>query len=109
MMPCIIVTDGTVAIYQHEIAHCNGWTHPAFVPADPPSEFVHPFDGLLTVYLTGSNYGEQMATMSLAPMDTKYIFSWNETVEAICQRLWREKGIAAASDHKGVLAGCAIR
>jgi hypothetical protein len=106
---CTIVTDGTIAIYEHEIAHCNGWWHEPFAPnLVPPREYVHPYDGLLTVYLTGHNYGEHMAIMSLAPMDTKYIFRWDETVETICRQLWQERGIAASKKFEGRLSGCAV-
>jgi hypothetical protein len=50
---CTIVTNGTRAVYEHELAHCNGWDHEAFVPADPPSSYVHAFDGQLTLIECG--------------------------------------------------------
>lgn len=106
---CTIVTDGTVAIYEHELAHCNGWRHKPFEADIPtPPEFVYPYRGVLTVYMTGSNYSEQADTMLLLPYDARLIFL-NEEPEVICQQLWRERGWTVPAEHDGRLVGCAVQ
>jgi hypothetical protein len=45
---CTIVTDGTRDTYEHELAHCNGWWHAPFKPADPDPA-LHDFRGSLAV------------------------------------------------------------
>lgn len=47
----------TVEIYRHELAHCNGWTHPdqhhkgsprkGYQSPKPPAKFVRPYAGKL--------------------------------------------------------------
>jgi hypothetical protein len=46
---CTIITDGSKAVYEHELAHCNGWTHPEWTYAVPPKSYVHAYPGTLTV------------------------------------------------------------
>jgi hypothetical protein len=105
---CTIVTNGEVSTYQHEVAHCNGWTHPPFQEATPPASFVHPFAGELTIYFgSGGDIGDEMDTINTAPMKTHYVFE-DKTVQAICQWLWRKNGIAAASDKMDQLVGCSV-
>jgi len=105
---CTIVTNGEVSVYQHELAHCNGWTHPPFQEATPPVSFIHPFDGDLTVIFAGDDLGGHVATIDAAPLGTHFVLELTSTVQAICQRLWRQHGIAAASERMSWLVGCSI-
>jgi hypothetical protein len=51
---CTIVYDGTRAGYDHEYAHCLGWSHPTFAVATPPRKYRSmPYDGDLTVIECG--------------------------------------------------------
>ena len=107
---CTIVTNGEVSTYQHEVAHCNGWTHPPFQEATPPASFVHPFAGELTIYFArGGDIGDEMETINAAPMSAHFVFKNDQTVVSICQWLWRQNGIAAASERMSWLVGCSVR
>jgi len=108
---CEIVTDGTLRVYRHELAHCNGWVHEPFaLDLMPPAKLIHEYDGRLTVYLTGHDYEAQMATMSYAQYDAEFIPMWDETVVSLCQMLWQENDITveATDTQWDQLTGCAI-
>lgn len=107
---CVIVTDGSLAVYMHELAHCNGWNHPTFEAGhEPPAEYVHDFtDGKLTVYQTGQDYVEQMGVMTFAQMDARFIMT-TKTPPQLCAMLWRQHRIFAAQKDVDNVIGCAVR
>jgi hypothetical protein len=107
---CTIVTNGALHVFQHELAHCNGWTHAPFeAGVDPPDNYVHEYDGELVVYLTGENYDGQMDTMSFAQIEAHFIMAWDRTVPALCMAFWKERGIYAASEKVSKIVGCSIK
>lgn len=107
---CTVVTDGTIEVYMHELAHCNGWEHPPFKPGyDPPAKFVHPFNGELTVYLAGQDYADMMSTMDYAQMGVKFILMPNRSPPQMCALLWKQNDVSAAKDDVDRVIGCAIR
>jgi hypothetical protein len=107
---CTIVTNGAVSIYEHEIAHCNGWKHEPFVQAVVPRRFVFPYVGRLTIHMVGTDYQGQMDTMLLAPVGTRYIYHENVTVWSICQQLWLDGGMVVSEKqlNNGRLVGCSV-
>jgi hypothetical protein len=103
---CIIVTNGGLDTYIHELAHCNGWVHAPFAPGlVPHSEFVRVYDGQLVIVLDAN----------AIPLDT-YIHaqtnaqivqsSW--TAAAICRELWRERNLVVTHKDVDRVIGCAV-
>jgi hypothetical protein len=106
---CTIVTDGTIEVYWHELAHCNGWDHKPFERGhEPPASYVHDFNGPLTVYLTGHGMG-QITTMNYAQFNAKIILAPDRTVPQLCGALWKQHGVIAAQKDINSLIGCSIR
>jgi hypothetical protein len=107
---CVIVTNGSIENYQHELSHCNGWQHPEFKPGyDPPLSFIHPFIGELTVWMVGVDYGSQLQTMPEIQFDAIIHSAPTRTVPELCGRLWKENGIVAAQTDIDHIIGCAVR
>lgn len=64
LLECIIVVamdrSSSLEIFQHELAHCNGWVHAdqahvgrpkkGYVSPKPPVQYIVPFKGKLTVH-----------------------------------------------------------
>ena len=104
------MTNGTVEVFQHELAHCNGWYHAPFeIGVDPPDNLVHPYDGELVVILTGSDFSGQNETIDFAQRGTRFIMKWDYTVPELCKQFWKERGIVAVSKDIDRIVGCSIR
>jgi hypothetical protein len=102
---CTIVTDGSRRVYEHELAHCNGWSHEAFQPADPPRSYVHDYPGRLVVIPCGRRGKVRM-------QDDAVVVKGCKSVHDRCVALWEEHDVDV-SDHVGSYAwkhfdGCAI-
>src|SRR5262245_48588357 len=55
---CWIVTTEDKRIFDHELAHCNGWVHDPWIYLPPPPEYVHPYtDGPLKVIMAEGDTG----------------------------------------------------
>jgi hypothetical protein len=55
---CYIVTSDSLWIFEHELAHCNGWEHTAdHSTATPPASYVHRYDGHLDVTMSDGDSG----------------------------------------------------
>jgi hypothetical protein len=104
---CTIVTNGELHVYQHELAHCNGWTHKPFERGvNPPLDWVHPFKGKLTVYLTGDYYVGIMDTMNYAQPSAEFIIQGDKTVPELCKAFWLTRGIIATAKEVDEIIGC---
>jgi hypothetical protein len=107
---CTIVTNGTVKVFQHELAHCNGWSHKPFQRGvNPPPEYVHHYDGELVVYLTGDFYSSMSDTIDYAQQDTKFIMDFDRTVPGLCKQFWRERGIPYDASVVDEIVGCSVK
>jgi hypothetical protein len=101
---CTIVSDGSRVIYEHELAHCAGWDHPALKWVYPPRRYVHPFAGRLTVI--------QCHRGRLAQADAVFVKDCRAPLD-ICSGLWADAGVdvayyATLPGWQNVL-GCSIR
>ena len=106
---CTIVTSG-LENYMHELAHCNGWVHPPFQSGYyPPVSFVHPFDGELTVYLTGPDLMDLMSVISFAQFDAHFIMAIDKTPPGLCSYFWKQRGTKAAQKDVDHVIGCSLR
>lgn len=70
---CIVVTNGTKAVLNHEKAHCAGWTHEPFEYAAPPPELIDAYTGEIEIIKCGRKYQ-------------------CKSVQKRCFALWREYG-----------------
>lgn len=109
--PCIIVTNGTAKAFHHELAHCNGWRHAPFEPdLYPPDEYVHDYDGPLTVIVAGNS----RRTRQIAQAGAKIVETNQRVIEA-CHNLWEKRGVnlvpyaSMLNDRTLVVTGCTVR
>ena len=107
---CTVVTNGKVSVFQHELAHCNGWFHPPFQRGvNPPSELVHPYDSELVVILTGTNFPAQNDTIDYAQPGAEFIMRWDATVPELCKQLWQDRGIRYDASVVDEIVGCSVK
>jgi hypothetical protein len=105
---CTIVTNGTVEVYLHELAHCNGWSHPQFTAGQwPPPEYLIDYPGQLTIIMSGA---DDIVTRLDTKASTEIVVT-DEKVSVICSRLWTGKGIDISTHASKIedIIGCAVR
>ena len=103
---CTVVTDGTIEIYFHELAHCNGWVHAPFqIGAEPPLELLHDFRGKLNIIISGH---DDFETLLAAQTGADIVLSSRPVIE-ICRRLWKERSIDASTVGRNRIIGCAVK
>lgn len=106
---CTIVTNGDLDIYDHELAHCNGWWHEPYQPdVQPPLEFVYDYPGKLNVILGASFWRDPVATLLHAQEGAKVVTS-RQRVPEICKRLWRERSVSFNAAKAERIVGCSVR
>jgi hypothetical protein len=106
---CKIVTDSSLHVFQHELAHCNGWTHKPFEAGiNPPEMWVHPYDGELVVYLTGVDYSGQMDTIGFAQVEAEFIMS-DKTPPQLCSEFWKDRGVMPNAALVSRIVGCSVK
>ena len=100
---CTIVTDGMRDTFEHERAHCNGWTHAPFEVAYPPKRYLHDFPGRLTVIPCGGRAPKGL------PKGTIVVKGCKSPLKQ-CRKMWAARGTdvsdGISSGNWAYVAGC---
>ena len=108
---CTIVTNGTIEIYEHELAHCNGWKHEPFSRViEPPAEYVHPYAGTLTIIMSG--HDDWLTRTDPTLIGVGYAIKvTSRPVAQLCAKLWREHGISEEvyAMYLNDILGCSVK
>jgi hypothetical protein len=102
---CHMVVSPVLSSFLHELAHCNGWSHPLFESGwNPPYKYIHPYAGKLYVTIS---YGDPAFIKAHAQKDA-VIDHTMINVPELCMGLWDRYNVHYDERIFGIV-GCSLR